>query len=118
MKMLKRWLNDLASKIGMGQVEFTDAPTEFTAEIVGTAQRLKIERDPLYPGFWHVQEPYGPAKGQYEEYRVQTDEWIENGRIDWAICNCPDGKTSTNKVSNCPHVAAVLLAMVEELNGQ
>lgn len=120
MKSFKRWLFNQINRLGERHVDLADDPSEtgFTAEVVDTAQHLKIERDPLYPGFWHVQEPYGPAKGQYEEYRVQTDEWIENGRIDWAICNCPDGKTSTSKVSNCPHVAAVLLAMVEELNGQ
>lgn len=118
MGRVKAWLaNLIGGKIGRAQ-DAAYEENEFTADIVGTAQKLKLERDPLYPGFWHVQEPYGPAKGQYEEYRVQTDEWIENGRIDWAICNCPDGKATASKVSNCAHVAAVLLAMVEELNGR
>lgn len=115
MKSFKRWLSNLASKIGVSQVDLADDPSEsgFTAEVVGTAQKLKIERDALYPGYWHVTEPMAKT---YVEYRVQTDEWIENGSVEWAVCNCPEGKASASKVSHCAHVAAVLLAMVEELN--
>lgn len=118
MRTFKKWLFDQINRLGERHVDLADDPSEagFTADVVGTAQKLKIERDPLYPGYWHVVEPYGPKKGQYLEFRVQTDEWIENGSINWATCNCPEGRLTQEQVSRCPHVAAVLLAMVEELN--
>lgn len=103
----KTWLaNVLTGKIGKAQDEVYDG---FTAEMVETGQHLRIERDPLYPGNWHVK--VSPT----EEYRVQTDEWIENGRVDWAMCNCPIGEKAGNQVSHCEHVAAVLLVMAEEM---
>jgi hypothetical protein len=116
MRTFKKWVFDQINRLGERREEGLHEPVEFTAEVVGTAQKLKVERDTLYPGYWHVIEPYGPKKGQYLEFRVQTDEWIENGSVDWALCNCPEGKDTTSQVSHCAHVAAVLLAMVEELN--
>lgn len=117
MRSFKKWLFDQINRLGEHREAGQDDTGQgFTAQVVDTAQHLKIERDPLYPGYWHVIEPYGPKKGQYLELRVQTDEWIENGSIEWAMCNCPEGRVTNDKVSRCPHVAAVLLAMVEELN--
>lgn len=83
-------------------------PSLFSRATLEEAAQLPApEADGVMPGTWHILD--GDS-----EYRVQTDEEIEDGNVYWASCTCPHGLSMTRGIARCAHVAAVLMIILEE----